>query len=230
MLNIQLEGDKELVAWEEKKIDEIMAKYSAKKLSDEVAIHEWDERCPKYRCREVGIAASPGGRGAANRFEEVVDYCYGLHKELKLTGAIIGSVVDRNRSCSCLLPVHPDDLPQMTAFGFNAKLANYSKTIGGRPLGFGAFFARTWTPPWTGGEVHPGHQEAHRPDDIMNPGSSTAPPALRDQDPARPVQSGHGGYGRGQEDHPHRGGSRRAPGAYAQERANKERDGRHKGH
>jgi len=234
VLNVQLEGDKEIVAWEEKKIDEIMTKYNGKKLSDEVAIHEWDERCYEYRCREVGIGSIPGEVVVpVNKFEEVVEYCYGLHKELRLTGAIIGSVVDRNTVM--FMPYYlfnPDDLPQMTAFGFNAKLANYSLTIGGRPLGFGAFFASNLDPiRGTGAKYIRDIKKLIDPDDIMNPGKLTGT-TLRYGIRIPPVlfNVGMGAMGVIKKLVPTEGVVADRQEAYAQERANKERDGRHKSH
>lgn len=234
VLNIQLEGDKEVVAWEEKKIDEIMAKYGGKKLADEVAAHEWNERCYEFRAREVGIGHIPGeALVPLNRFEETVDACYRILKEEKLTGAIIGSMVDRNTVM--FMPYYlfdPDQLQNLTAFGFNAKFANYSLTVGGRPLGFGAFFASNLD------EIRgPGAKYIREikklidPDDIMNPGKLTGttlrygiriPPAL--------FKLEMGAMGVMKKMFPTEDEVAERQEAYAQERANKERDGRHKGH
>ncbi|HRU11747.1 MAG TPA: FAD-binding oxidoreductase [Methanomassiliicoccales archaeon] len=234
VLNIQLEGDKEIVAWEERKIDEIMAKYGGKKLPDEVAAHEWEERCYEYRCREIGIGSIPGEAVMPlNTFEETVDACYNLLKELKLTGAIIGSIVDRNTVM--FMPYYlfnPDELQNLTSFGFNAKFANYALSIGGRPLGFGAFFASNLDAiRGTGAKYIRDIKRLIDPDDIMNPGKLTGttlrygiriPPAL--------FNLGMGAMGVIKRAFPTEDEVAERQEAYAQERANKARDGRHKGH
>jgi len=127
---------------------------------------------------------------------------------------------------------NPDDLPQMTAFGFNAKLANYSLTIGGRPLGFGAFFASNLDPiRGSGAKYIRSIKKLIDPDDIMNPGKLTGttlrygikiPPAL--------FQLGMGAMGIIKKAIATEGEVAEAQEAYAQERANLERDGRHKSH
>ncbi|MHC1709652.1 MAG: FAD-binding oxidoreductase [Methanomassiliicoccales archaeon] len=234
VLNVQLEGDQEIVTWEEKKVDEIMGRYGAKKLADEVASHEWTERCYEFRCREVGIGHIPGEAVLPlNKFEETVDACYSILKEERLTGAIIGSMVDRNTVM--FMPYYlfdPDQLQNLTAFGFNAKFANYSMTIGGRPLGFGSFFASNLDPiRGTGAKYIRDIKKLIDPQDIMNPGKLTGttlrygikiPPAL--------FNLGMGAMGVLKKVFPTEALVEERQEAYAQERANKERDGRHKSH
>ncbi|MBN1110160.1 MAG: FAD-binding oxidoreductase [Methanomassiliicoccales archaeon] len=234
VVNVQLEGDKEIVEWEERKIDEIMAKYGGKRLPDEVAAHEWDERCYEYRCREVGIGSIPGEAVLPlNRFEETVDACYDLLKELKLTGAIIGSIVDRNTVM--FMPYYlfnPDELQNLTSFGFNAKFADYALSVGGRPLGFGAFFASNLDPiRGSGAKYIRDIKKLFDPLDIMNPGKLTGttlrygiriPPAL--------FNLGMSAIGVVKKAFDTESYVEERQQAYAEERANMERDGRHKGH
>ena len=58
-LLVTLEGDKAVVDYEEKVIDEIAAKHGGDKQSNEIAQHEWDERCYEFRCRELGLGSVP---------------------------------------------------------------------------------------------------------------------------------------------------------------------------
>jgi glycolate oxidase len=235
ILNIQLEGDKEIVAWEEKKLDEIMAKYGAQKMPEADATHEWEERCYEFRAREIGIGHIPGeALLPLNKFEETVDVCYSILGDLKMTGAIIGSMVDRNTVM--FMPYYlfnPDELQNLTSFAFNKRFADASMTMGGRPLGFGAFFASNLDPiRGNGARYIRAIKKLIDPEDIMNPGKLTGtttrygiriPPALFN------LAMGAMSYVR-------KALPSEAPDiedlqkAYAEERANASRDGRHKGH
>jgi glycolate oxidase len=112
-------------------------------MSDDVGKHEWDERCYEFRSREVGLSSIPGEVVVRLKdFTEVASKCYGLLDELKMEGAIIGIMCDRNTVM--FMPYFffdPDSLISLTCYAFNKKLSDLSYKHGGRPLGFGAFFA-----------------------------------------------------------------------------------------
>jgi glycolate oxidase len=143
ILNVTFEGAKEEVAREEAIVDAIVEKNGGKRMSDEVGKHEWDERCYEFRSREVGLSSIPGEVVSRLKdFAEVTSKCYGLLDEFKMEGAIIGIMCDRNTVM--FMPYFffdPDSLISMTSYAFNKKLSDLSFKHGGRPLGFGAFFA-----------------------------------------------------------------------------------------
>ncbi len=143
ILNVTFEGAKEEVAREEAIVDAIVAKTGGKKMSDEVGKHEWDERCYEFRSREVGLSSIPGEVVTRLKdFGEVTSKCYSLLTEFKMEGAIIGIMCDRNTVM--FMPYFffdPDSLISLTNYAFNKKLSDLSFEHGGRPLGFGAFFA-----------------------------------------------------------------------------------------
>ena len=173
MLNIMLEGDKTIVEYEEKVIDEIMAKHGGKRLEQSIAEHEWDERCYEFRAREIGIGHIPGEAVVPLKdFEVFAQRTYKLMDEMNMTGAIIGILADRNTVM--FMPYYFadfDDLTNLTSFGFNKKFADMSYDYGGRPLGFGAFFASNLDKiRGPGAKYIRAIKTTIDPDDIMNPG------------------------------------------------------------
>ncbi|OPY31749.1 MAG: glycolate oxidase subunit GlcD [Methanomassiliicoccales archaeon PtaU1.Bin124] len=143
MITITLEGAKEVVAYEEKVIEEIFIKAGAKRMDDAIAQHEWDERCYEFRVREIGLGNIPGEVIVPmDTFSTFTDRLYKLMDDLKMTGAIIGIIADRNTIM--FMPYYLtdfDNLINLTSFGFNAKFNDLAYEFGGRPMGFGAFFA-----------------------------------------------------------------------------------------
>ncbi|QLH74153.1 MAG: FAD-binding oxidoreductase [Methanomassiliicoccales archaeon] len=173
MVNIELEGAKEVVAYEEKVIDEIMAKHGAKRMSDEVAEHEWEERCYEFRVREIGLGSIPGEVIVPlKHFAEFTKRTNKLLDQLNMTGAIIGTVADRNTVM--FMPYYLadfDNLVNLTSFGFNSKLSDISYEYGGRPLGFGSFFASNLDKiRGPGAKYIRMIKNTIDPTDIMNPG------------------------------------------------------------
>jgi len=143
ILNVAFEGDKADVEREEAIVDAIVAKYGGKKMSPETGQHEWDERCYEFRSREVGLGNIPGEIVVRLKdFKVVAEKCYSLLDEFKLEGAIIGIMCDRNTVM--FMPyyfLNPDSLLSMMDYTYNKKTSDLAYLHGGRPLGFGAFFA-----------------------------------------------------------------------------------------
>jgi glycolate oxidase len=192
-LNIVLEGDKETVVHEESIIDAIAAKYGGRKADDATAQHEFDERSYEHRCNMVGLSSIPAEVVIPVKdFETFAIKCHEMMHDMKLTGAIIGNMADRNTVV--FMPYYvfdPSDMLQMTVYGFNKKLGDYSFEFGGRPLtGFGAFFASSLDQlRGTGAKYIREIKKTIDPQDIMNPGKLTGttlrygitiPPALFD--------------------------------------------------
>jgi glycolate oxidase len=144
LLLITLQGAEEFVALEEQTIDKIIEEFGGKKCSDEIAEHEWDERCYEFRARKVGVGEIPAEViSPLKHFGEMIDECYKGFEAMKMeAGGVIGVVVDR--STVLYMPYYFKDdetLLGMTAFAFNFYLGDRAQAYGGRTTGFGVFFA-----------------------------------------------------------------------------------------
>lgn len=97
MLSLLLEGDRVSVQHEEEVIDKIMERHGGKKMTDDVAQHEWDERCYEFRSREIGLGHIPGEIVVPlTKFTSMAQETYSLMDEMKMEGAVIGIMADRN--------------------------------------------------------------------------------------------------------------------------------------
>jgi len=174
-LIVVLEGDKDVVELEEKKVDEIVAKYGGKKLSYEVAEHEWDERSYEFRVRQLGLGSVPMEVLVPTySFGKMTNDLYDLLKSMKMEGGIIGIMADRNTVM--FMPYYVYDSTSLTksvtSLSFNYKCGDLAKANGGRMLGgFGLFFGSLLK-----GVRGPGYdvivsiKNALDPQEIMNPG------------------------------------------------------------
>jgi len=174
LLLITLEGDKVVVDHEEQIIDAIVQKHGGRKVSEEVAKHEWDERSYEFRCREIGLGAIPGEVVVpVSAFSDMAKGVYGLMNSMKMEVAIIGILADRNTAM--FMPYYlfdPESLTKtMTSLSFNAKTSDIAYKFGGRPTGFGIFFSPNLKKIRGDSYEHlKTIKKALDPNDIMNPG------------------------------------------------------------
>jgi len=141
---VTLQGDPEFVEFEEKAIDAIIEKHGGKKVAQDIADHEWDERCYEFRARKVGVGSIPAEVVVPNKdWSAFVDECYEGFKKMKMdAGGIIGMIADR--STAMFMPYYfmDSELPTgMTGFAYNYYMGDRAMEYGGRSLGLGIFFA-----------------------------------------------------------------------------------------
>lgn len=172
---VTLQGDKEFVDLETAKVDEIVAKYGGKKVADEIAEHEWEERCYEFRARRVGTGSIPAEVVVPNvSWGDFVDECYAGFDKMKMErGGIIGMIADR--STAMFMPYYFMDgegLMGMTGFAYNFYMGERAAEYGGRSLGLGVFFASNLDGIHDKGSVEFMRmlKTALDPHDIMNPG------------------------------------------------------------
>ncbi len=139
-----LQGDEKFVALEEAELDKIVLGLGGTKISDEIAAHEWDERCYEFRARRAGVGSIPAEVITPLAvWGEFTDECYKAFDVMKMeAGGVIGTVVDRNTALYMPYYFKDDEsLLGMTAFAFNFYLGDRAAEYGGRTTGFGVFFA-----------------------------------------------------------------------------------------
>lgn len=172
---VTLQGDKEHNDLEESEFDAICESAGGRKVSGEIASHEWDERCYEFRARRIGVGEIPAEVIVpAVNWGQFTDDCYSGFDAMKMeAGGVIGVMVDRQTAL--FMPYYFKDdelLTGMLAFGFNFYLGDVAARYGGRSTGFGVFFA------WQMDCIHDADTAALErqlktvldPHDVVNPG------------------------------------------------------------
>ncbi|MFA6709777.1 MAG: FAD-binding oxidoreductase [Candidatus Methanomethylophilaceae archaeon] len=173
---VTFQGAPEFVALEESIVDSFVEEAGGKKVSSEIANHEWDERCYEYRVRKAGVGSIPAEVVIeTSHWAEFVDECYKGFEVMKMeAGGIVGMIADR--STSMFMPYYFKDdesLLGMTAFAYNFYMGEVAKKYGGRSLGFGVFFASNLDTTHDAGpaaELMRDLKTFLDPHDVINPG------------------------------------------------------------
>ncbi len=173
-----VQGDAQHNDLEEAALTAMAEAAGGRKISNEIAEHEWEERCYEFRARKVGVGEIPAEVIVPTiNWGQFSDDCYHGFDEMKMdAGGVIGVMVDR--STALWMPYYFKDdemLTGMLAFGFNFYLGDVAARYGGRTTGFGVFFA------WMTDVIHNKDTAAMLrsiktvldPRDVVNPGHVT---------------------------------------------------------
>lgn len=172
---VTLQGDAKHNDLEEAAVDAMAEKYGGRKISNEIAEHEWEERCYEFRARKLGVGEIPAEVIVpVHDWGTFTDECYAGFDEMRMeAGGVIGVMVDR--STTLFMPYYFKDdelLTGMLAFGFNFYLGDKAAKYGGRSTGFGVFFA--WMLDVIHDEATAGKMRELKtvldPHDVVNPG------------------------------------------------------------
>ncbi len=144
LLCVTFQGQERYVDMEIAVVDEIAAKYGGKRVADEIASHEWDERCYEFRARKVGIGEIPAEVIVpAKCWGKFVEESYKGFDVMKMDiGGVIGVMVDNQTTLFMPYYFKDDELMTgMLSFSFNMYLGDRAEVYGGRSTGYGIFFA-----------------------------------------------------------------------------------------
>jgi glycolate oxidase len=141
---VTFQGDKAHNDMCEAFVDAASEEFGGRKISSEIAGHEWEERCYEFRARKVGVGEIPAEVIVpTHNWGEYVDICYDGFEVMKMEpGGIIGVMVDR--STTLFMPYYFKDdemITGMLPFGFNFYMGDRAAEFGGRSTGLGVFFA-----------------------------------------------------------------------------------------
>lgn len=174
-LLLVLQGEESIVDVEDMELEELAILSGGTRLPDEIAEHEWEERCYEFRARAVGVGEIPAEVIVpAKYWGTFVGECYKAFDTMKMDrGGIIGNAVDPNTVL--FMPYYfmdNESMMGMTAFSFNFHVGDLAVKYGGRTTGLGVFFA------WNLDNIHDANtvalmremKTALDPRDVMNPG------------------------------------------------------------
>ncbi len=175
VLCICIEGEKGIIDFGLKKMDELIRNSGGAQKTCDGKSHEDCENCTLgFRGGRVQVYPVPGEVFVGlNKFEEILPKIYELFSEMKLKAGVIGSMVDRRTVM--IMPYYIHEEESETSFmEFHKRLEQIALEVGGRRVGLGLFFSESIK------NIHEKEtialmwaiKRSVDPDNIMNPGKT----------------------------------------------------------
>jgi len=175
VLCITLEGEKGIIEFGLKRLDELVKDAGGAIKTCDGKSHEECEECTLgFRGGRIRVYPVPGEIFVGlHRFQEVLPKIYDLLNDMNLKAGVIGSMVDRRTVMIMPYYLHEEEKDD-TFMEFHKRLEKIANDAGGRRVGLGLFFA---------GSIENIHspqsvalmrtiKKSIDPDNIMNPGKT----------------------------------------------------------
>lgn len=144
MVNLAFEGPKPKVDEELRVFDELMKKLDGRRESDEIAMHEWNERSYELRAKRLGTGAVIGeALVPVSQTAVVARETNLLVKRMKMNVAVNGILTDRRTTA--FLPFYLTDerrwIKSASSLSFVKNFLDTARRHDGRAVGLGLFMA-----------------------------------------------------------------------------------------
>jgi glycolate oxidase len=144
LVTMFLEGKEKNVLQDAETLKKLASGCGAVEASPKVAQREYEERGYEFRMRSMGVSSLPAELLVPiDKFETVLRECRHLMTKMKLDGAVIGTLVDREKAM--LMPYYlldeRNEMDMLSSMTFNPRAADIAFKHGGRPVGIGLYFS-----------------------------------------------------------------------------------------
>jgi FAD/FMN-containing dehydrogenase len=145
VLCIALEGEKGIIEFGLKRMDELITDSGGAMKTCDGKSHEECQECTLgFRGGRVKVYPVPGEIFVGlSRFGEALPKIYELLNDMKLKAGIIGSMVDRRTVMIMPYYLHDEEGKEDIFMDFHKRLEKIANDVGGRRVGLGLFFSNS---------------------------------------------------------------------------------------